>query len=309
MDNFSKSGFANKAPGFDAPTQLPRSNEEQKAWQEANKKWWETTPMRYDWRDQITAPSHTAEWYKEIDQRFMSSTLEYLPWKSIPFDQLIPYEKLRSYDVLEIGVGQGTHAQLLATNARSFTGIDLTGYAAETTSKRLKIFNIPGQVLQMDAERMTFPDNKFDYIWSWGVIHHSANTDQILKEMNRVLRPGGGCTVMVYYRSWWSYYFFAFLRSLVARKYPTRSNLSNAGQQLTDGAIARFYSCDEWRSLAGKYFHVEKIEILGLKGSLIPLPGGRLKSLMMRIIPNFVARFGTSNLAMGSFLVAHMKNR
>ena len=41
------------------------------------------------------------------------------------------------------------------------------------TAKRLKLFNIPGKVLQMDAEHMNFADNSFDFIWSWGVIHHT----------------------------------------------------------------------------------------------------------------------------------------
>src|SRR5205085_539710 len=104
-------------------------------------------------------------------------------------------------DVLEIGVGQGTHAQLLAPRCKSFTGIDLTTCAVEMTSERLKLFKIPGAVLEMDAEHMSFGDGSFDYIWSWGVIHHSADTNRVLKEMHRVLRPGGKCTVMIYYRS------------------------------------------------------------------------------------------------------------
>ena len=59
------------------------------------------------------------------------------------------------------------------------------------TSRRLKLFNIPGKVLQMDAEDMNFADYSFDFIWSWGVIHHSADTRRVLQEMHRVLRRGG----------------------------------------------------------------------------------------------------------------------
>jgi ubiquinone/menaquinone biosynthesis C-methylase UbiE len=32
------------------------------------------------------------------------------------------------------------------------------------------------RVMQMDAEEMTFANDSFDYIWTWGVIHHSADT-------------------------------------------------------------------------------------------------------------------------------------
>ena len=34
---------------------------------------------------------------------------------------------------------------------------------------------------------MEFADNSFDFIWSWGVIHHSADTQRVLREMHRVL--------------------------------------------------------------------------------------------------------------------------
>ena len=117
------------------------------------------------------------------------------------FDQVIPFDDLCAKNVLEIGIGQGTHAQLLAPRCKSFTGIDLTSHAINMTSRRLKMFGISGNVLQMDAEAMHFPDNSFDYIWSWGVIHHSADTGRVVREMHRVLRTGGKCTVMVYNKS------------------------------------------------------------------------------------------------------------
>ena len=207
VKNFSGTEFGNKAPGFDRPTQLPRDDAQRRQWQSANKTWWEATPMRYDWRDEITAPPGTESYFREIDRRFLWSARKYMPWRQVPFDLVIPFEQLRDKDVLEIGVGQGTHAQLLAPHCKSFTGIDLTSYAAEMTSQRLRLVNLPGKVMQMDAEEMDFADNMFDFIWSWGVIHHSADTRRVLQEMHRVLRPGGRCTVMVYHKSWWNFYF------------------------------------------------------------------------------------------------------
>jgi 2-polyprenyl-3-methyl-5-hydroxy-6-metoxy-1,4-benzoquinol methylase len=47
------------------------------------------------------------------------------------------------------------------------TGIGLTEAAAETTKKRSEQFGIPGAVMQMDAEEMSFADGSFDFIWSW----------------------------------------------------------------------------------------------------------------------------------------------
>ena len=162
--------------------------------------------MRYDWRDGLSAEPGTQEYFLEIDRRFFASVRHYMPWRTRPFDNLIDFDGLSDKDVLEIGVGYGSHAQLIAPFCKSFTGIDLTAAASRMTAKRLGLSGIPCSVLQMDAECMAFPDGSFDYIWSWGVVHHSADSRQVLKEMHRVLRPGGDAVVMVYHRSRWKYY-------------------------------------------------------------------------------------------------------
>ena len=41
----------------------------------------------------------------------------------------------------------------------------------------------------MDAEQIKFPDDSFDLVWTWGVIHHSANTRKILEEMHAFSGP------------------------------------------------------------------------------------------------------------------------
>src|SRR2546430_8739568 len=126
MTDFDGSRFANKAGSFEAPAAVPRSDQVREQWQEANKNWWERTPMRYDWRQAITFQEGTSEYFDEIDNRFLESARHYLPWGNQPFEQFIPYGELRNSDVLEIGVGQGTHAQLIAPHCKSFAGIDLT---------------------------------------------------------------------------------------------------------------------------------------------------------------------------------------
>src|SRR5262245_1671861 len=129
--NFTGTEFGNKAEGFDRPTQLPRDDAQRQRWQDANRAWWESTPMRYDWRAGIGFEPGTEAYFREIDARFLSSVRKFLPWRTTPFEQLIPFTDLANRDVLEIGVGQGTHAQLIAPNAKSFTGIDLTTAASE----------------------------------------------------------------------------------------------------------------------------------------------------------------------------------
>lgn len=263
--------------------------------------------MRYDWREELAQSPGSKAYFQEIDRRFLASARSFLPWRDIPFDTIIPFANLRNKDVLEIGVGQGTHAQLLAPHAKFFAGIDLTGVAARMTAKRLKLFDIPGSVLQMDAERMAFADGSFDFVWSWGVIHQSADTQRVLAEIHRVLRPGGSCAVMVYYRSWWNYYASGLLRAVLQRSWRKIRSLHHVSQGATDGAIARYYKPNEWRAATRTLFALDSVEIYGLKSDVVLLPHGRLKQFVMNMIPDVLARFLTRDLRMGSLLVAHMR--
>ena len=306
--NFDGSKFVNKLEGFDAPTRMPESNELGKKWQEANKAWWERSPMRYDWREVITHEENTREYFDQIDSRFLEAVRHYMPWRRYPFEQHIPYEELPQLDVLEIGVGQGTHAQLIARHCKTFVGIDLTERASKATRSRLELMGISGEIHQMDAERMIFPDRSFDFIWSWGVIHHSSNTGNVVREMARVLRPGGRASIMVYYRSPLQYYFFTGIgRGLLKGEFWSVGGIHRINQGATDGALARYFSVGEFTKLLDGLFKVENVIVTGQKFDAVPLPHGRLKSILVKIIPDWITRIATDKLRLGTFLIVHMK--
>jgi ubiquinone/menaquinone biosynthesis C-methylase UbiE len=102
-------------------------------------------------------------------------------------------------DVLEIGVGMGAdHLHWAQSSPRSLTGIDLTDRAIVFTNERLRVAGLKSNLLQADAEKLPFEDDSFDLVYSWGVLHHSPNTQQAIDEVYRVLRPGGRARVMIY---------------------------------------------------------------------------------------------------------------
>ncbi len=290
--------------GFSNPTELPDSQEQQE-WQQQNRSWWESNPMRYDWGDRIPAAEFSREFYQEIDARFFFDASRYMPPKERPFDEIIPFADLATKDVLEIGVGNGSHAQLIAPHCKSYTGIDLTSYAVRSTTKRFEVFDLKGTIRQMDAEKLDFPDASFDFIWTWGVIHHSANTGQILTEMNRVLRPGGKAVIMVYHRSFLYHYITtALFRGILLGGFFKGRSLHELEQLHTDGAIARFYTPAEWTELVQSHgFAVEQTWIKGQKSEMFLLPASRFKNVLMRLTPNTVARFITNTCRQGSFLI------
>jgi ubiquinone/menaquinone biosynthesis C-methylase UbiE len=297
----------NLPPQFTTPTSPPSSAEQAGIWQDANRTWWEKHPMRYDWRDGIVAAEFSPDFYRQIDSRFFADVWEYMPWDHVPFDALIPFNSLADKAVLEIGVGSGSHAELLAKHARSFTGIDITDYAIKSTSERFRLSALSGVLLRMDAEAMEFEDNSFDFIWTWGVIHHSADTRNILREMARVLRPGGRAITMVYHRNAWNYYIWnGFFQGLLRGDLFRSKSVHATMQRYTDGALARYYTVAEWRSLVGKFFEVEDISIYGSKAQIIPLPGGHAKDVCMKLLPNSISRLITNRLGLGTFLVSKL---
>ena len=291
--------------GFDTPTDLPETEQQAREWQEANRAWWETHPMRYDRKQSVGYEAFTKEFYQEIDRRFFLDAEVFMPLKRIPFDALIDYQALGELDVLEIGVGNGSHAGLLAQYARSLTGIDLTGYAVKSTSERMRCFGLRGTILQMDAEHMEFGDGAFDFIWSWGVIHHSSNTRQVLSEIHRVLRPGGRAVIMVYHRNFWNWYVVnGLLHGVVQGQIFKTKSVHGTVQRWTDGALARYYTTPEWKALVSEFFRVEQVSVYGSKSEVIPLPTGRLKQGCMSIMPNSFSQFLTNRCKLGGFLVS-----
>jgi ubiquinone/menaquinone biosynthesis C-methylase UbiE len=293
------------APNFHDRTQLPDNKTQRLDWQKSNKFWWGANPMRYDFEKGIPYREFSKEFYEEIDRRFFKSAWHFIPWKNIPFDSLIDFGALTNKDVLEIGIGNGSHAKLLAQHAKTFTGIDITEYAVKSTSIHLSQYGLQGHILLMDAEKMKFDDDSFDFIWSWGVIHHSSDTRKALEEIHRVLRTGGKATVMVYHHSLWNYYIRGVLYYGISRgELFKKKSIDKIIQDHTDGALARYYTIAEWKTLLSGLFRIEKIQIFGSKSQLIPLPWGKAKEFLMSLMPDRVGRFLTNRPSIGFLLVS-----
>jgi ubiquinone/menaquinone biosynthesis C-methylase UbiE len=104
-------------------------------------------------------------------------------------------------DVLEIGVGMGAdHLEWAKSCPRSLTGIDLTERAVEFTRARLALYGLDSKIQVGDAEGLPYYDNSFDLVFSYGVLHHTPDTAQAIREVYRVLRPGRTCRIMIYHK-------------------------------------------------------------------------------------------------------------
>ncbi|HXA78379.1 MAG TPA: class I SAM-dependent methyltransferase [Candidatus Acidoferrales bacterium] len=259
--------------------------------QAESKGWWEANPMSYDWHRTLQASEGTREFYDEIDRRFFASSSFYRGER--PFEKWIHLDRLRGKRVLEIGCGLGTHAQLLAASGCHLTCIDLTEKAVENTRRRLELRGLSADIRLMDAEEMDFPDREFDLVWSWGVIHHSSDTERIIQQVFRVLKPGAEFRLMVYHRRSLSG-LYSLGRGILTGKFFKGMSTHEVLSFYTDGYLARFYTRQELQALLVRCgFSQIETQVLGQKSELLPLPGtgasGRLKRALLRGIPDGLA--------------------
>lgn len=94
--------------------------------------------------------------------------------------------KLPSGQLLEIGVGNGSHLKLYKTH--QVTGID-TSFSMLELAKKQQTASI--QLLQMSGETLLFPDQTFDYVILSHVIAVVDDPEKVLEETYRVLTPNG----------------------------------------------------------------------------------------------------------------------
>lgn len=137
-------------------------------------------------------------------QKFDRYYLETYPYLT----RYLQPDQVAGKDVLEVGLGYGTVSQLLATRARSYTGLDIAAGPAAIVNQRMSLFGLNGSARQGSILQAPFDDQSFDAVVTIGCLHHTGNLQQALDEVYRVLRPGGSALVMVYnafsYRRWWT---------------------------------------------------------------------------------------------------------
>ena len=138
--------------------------------------------------------------YKDIYEPFTNKIADYASWKN--------------KRVLEIGCGLGKDFSRFVSAGAKATAIDMSNRSLELTAKRLEIFGLKGNLCLADAESLPFRDNALDFIFSWGVIHHTPETQKAADNIYRCLRPNGGkITVMLYNKNSLNHLIFMMVSS------------------------------------------------------------------------------------------------
>jgi ubiquinone/menaquinone biosynthesis C-methylase UbiE len=114
-------------------------------------------------------------------------------------------ERLKAKHLLEIGCGMGFDSLEFLKRGVRVTATDLTPSAVKTTKEHFALEGVHAEdVREANALDLPFPDETFDAVWSNGVLHATGDTPLAIREVWRVLKPGGVAIISHFYRkpSW-----------------------------------------------------------------------------------------------------------
>lgn len=143
----------------------------------------------------------------------------------------VPVEGAR---ILDVGCGTGHTTLAVALRAMSVVGVDLTD---EMLAEGRRLASERGlqnvSFVRGDAERLDYPEASFDVVVSRYSAHHFPHPQRALREMARVLTPGGTFLLV----------------DTVAPDEPAHNTFLNAIEVLRDPSHVRDHTADEWLSM------------------------------------------------------------
>lgn len=214
------------------------------------------------------------------------------------------FSEARGKKVLEVGLGSGSDFLNWVRAGATATGRDLTEASVRIIRERLELEGLEADVRVGDAEALDLPSESFDLYYSWGVLHHTPNTEATIAEAHRVLKPGGSMKVMLYHYPsvgaflvWLAHGLLRF--DLRGPRAVCADHIESPGTQM--------FTVEEARHLVGRYFSDRPIEIQTYLGSgdllthkLSGRYGGRAWRVAAAVFPRWFVRrvlghrFGTT---------------
>jgi ubiquinone/menaquinone biosynthesis C-methylase UbiE len=141
-------------------------------------------------------PVGTKLFFDDLDD-YRFDKLHYLP-------RLVDFSGFKGQRLLEVGCGIGTDLVRFAKGGARVTGVDLAQTAIDLARKNFALNGVEADELRVaNGEALPYAEASFDVVYGHGVIQYTANAPQLIREMHRVLKPGGTGIFMVYNRVSW----------------------------------------------------------------------------------------------------------
>jgi ubiquinone/menaquinone biosynthesis C-methylase UbiE len=153
-------------------------------------------------------PVGSREYFDEVEAR------KYLVEPHVP--AFAEFERWAGKRVLEVGCGIGTDSINFARAGARLTAVDVSGESLRVAAQRAAVMELIDRIefIRANAEELTsaLPDERYDLVYSFGVVHHTPHPERALAQMRRFLAPDGILKLMIYHRRSWK------VLSIVARQ-------------------------------------------------------------------------------------------
>jgi len=213
----------------------------------------------------------------------------YSPW----LKDEIKFERFNGKYILEIGGGLGTdHVQFAKAGAKTFD-LDLAKEHLRLAKERFVQNNLSGNFIYGDAELSPFKDNSFDAVYSFGVLHHTPDTQQSIEEVRRVLKPSGEAMIMLYYKHSYFYWFSLFFVKGVLKGNLFKMNMSDIMSRFveysTSGArpLVKVYTKKQVRKMFKDFSQIQ-IKIRQLTQDDFPYVGKFIPVSTLNFLSKFI---------------------
>jgi 2-polyprenyl-3-methyl-5-hydroxy-6-metoxy-1,4-benzoquinol methylase len=223
--------------------------------------YWEARPLGTQYVSDPTAEVGTAEYFEDI-RPWMN------PYKFPWIMERIEREaaRLKGRHLLEVGCGMGFDSVELLRRDVRVTATDLTRTAVDLARRHFEVAGVWPEAVQVENVRaMSFADETFDAVWANGVLHHTGDTPGAVREVHRVLKPGGRAIISHFYRkpSW-----MELLHRLGRENIEHRDQDPPAKEFLTEREIELLFEGFEIESTAREHYRALPVFREGLKAGL-----------------------------------------
>ncbi|WP_135824927.1 methyltransferase domain-containing protein [Halorussus ruber] len=132
--------------------------------------------------------------YKYLSKVY--DTINPFIWNEEMRDQALSMLDIEEGDrVLDVGCGTGFATEGLLEHTENVHGLDQSVHQLEKAWDKLGKHD-PVSFYRGDAERLPFEDDSFDVVWSSGSIEYWPDPVATLRDMRRVVKPGGQVLVV-----------------------------------------------------------------------------------------------------------------
>ena len=183
----------------------------------------------------MTTQSH----HDHIEKQFSSQASEYLTSTVHASGRDLQRLAVRLADypdasVLDMGCGAGHASFVAAQNVSTVVAYDLSAHMLDVVAQAAEARQLKNITTRQGyVESLPFADNAFDIVISRYSAHHWHDVGAALREVNRILKPGGRLIVM----------------DVMSPGHPVRDIWLQTVEALRDTSHVRNYASGEWLTL------------------------------------------------------------